>query len=135
MLFSLDKQFKIFIVKFLQDKLELSLYSTATQNHSPNAKDTNMLVLGDAHFFRVNQHKTPMRVSGIYVALGPKCKFLALAMYISCFFVFISFALGNAFSVEYGLKSSKSCFSFHTMLAVIYSCPQVTILLFCYFNL
>ena len=45
----------------------------------PNAKNTNMLVslaFGDANF---------SRLSGINVALRPKRKFLALAMYISFF--------------------------------------------------
>ena len=36
-----------------------------------------------------------MQVSGIYVALGSECKIFMLAMYISCFFVLISFAFGS----------------------------------------
>ena len=46
----------------------------------------------------------PLRVSGIKVALGPKCKILVLAMYISLFFGVDFIRVGSNFSVEYGLK-------------------------------
>ena len=68
------------------NKALYSLYSTVTQNHSRWVllrHLTQMLVsfaLGEANFSR---HITQNPPSGIKVALDPKRKLLALAMYIS----------------------------------------------------
>ena len=73
--------------------------------------------------FRVTQRKTPTRVSEIEVALGPKRKFLALAMYISCLFVSISFSFGSqrepSFQWNMGLSGHPAWF---LLFIFLFSC-------------